>query len=411
MQSPPNELAAFARQILDWQRPVSITQASPFRLCFRLEEPENDVSRKTTIAENTGTWFVRYLLQGIQDPSLLLPVSDCWNPKQTQKKIFSKLNFNPSEYLLFSLGQVSRISPEVEQSLKTSHLSGYTLDTKKALDFLKEQSLLIEQMGFGVFFPSWWTPKGTKQRLSLRLHVKTPAMKGASGFSMDDLVDFQWQAALGDEEISFTELKNLAKLKSSLVNIRGQWVQLNADEILEAIKYSQQKQNFQGKARDVLQMALGKKMPAANFALGEISAEGWMKDLLDQLNAKVSFAEINPPQEFQGTLRPYQIRGYSWLHFLSKWGLGACLADDMGLGKTIQTLALIQYNWHANSQKPVLLICPTSVVGNWQKEAERFTPELPVLVHHGLSRKKGDSFEQQVNQHAIVVSSYSLLHP
>jgi SNF2 family DNA or RNA helicase len=104
------------------------------------------------------------------------------------------------------------------------------------------------------------------------------------------------------------------------------------------------------------------------------------------------------------------VRGYSWLAFLRRWGLGACLADDMGLGKTVQTLALVQRDWEGDGGRPVLLVCPTSVVGNWKKEAERFTPELPVLVHHGLQRVKGSAFAKKAAQHALVLSSYALLH-
>ena len=94
-----------------------------------------------------------------------------------------------------------------------------------------------------------------------------------------------------------------------------------------------------------------------------------------------------PPEGFQGTLRPYQVRGYSWLSFLRQWGLGACLADDMGLGKTIQTLVLIQRDWLSGDRRPVLLICPTSVVSNWQKEASRFTPRSSC---HGSPRDRKD---------------------
>ncbi len=109
-------------------------------------------------------------------------------------------------------------------------------------------------------------------------------------------------------------------------------------------------------------------------------------------------------------MRAYQVRGYSWLAFLRRWGLGACLADDMGLGKTIQTLALDPARTGKRSAAaPVLLICPTSVIGNWQKEAARFTPELPVLVHHGTERAKGDGVREAASQHALVVSSYALL--
>ncbi|NOT60631.1 MAG: DEAD/DEAH box helicase, partial [Acidobacteria bacterium] len=130
-------------------------------------------------------------------------------------------------------------------------------------------------------------------------------------------------------------------------------------------------------------------------------------------HGNAAFTEQAVPQEFNGTLRPYQVRGYSWLAFLRQWGLGACLADDMGLGKTIQTLALIQKDWHAQQPKarrPVLLICPMSVVGNWQKEAARFTPDLPVLIHHGATRIKSAAFKKAAAQHAVVLSSYALLH-
>jgi SNF2 family DNA or RNA helicase len=82
----------------------------------------------------------------------------------------------------------------------------------------------------------------------------------------------------------------------------------------------------------------------------------------------------------------------------------------MGLGKTIQALALIQRDWEANGKRPVLLVCPTSVVNNWQKEAARFTPDLPVMVHHGVGRKKGAAFKQDAEKHAVVISTYALLH-
>jgi SNF2 family DNA or RNA helicase len=90
--------------------------------------------------------------------------------------------------------------------------------------------------------------------------------------------------------------------------------------------------------------------------------------------------------------------------------LGSCLADDMGLGKTVQTLALIQHDRTDGERRPVLLVCPTSVVNNWRKEAARFTPELPVLVHHGIARNRGPAFQKAAAEHAIVLSTYALLH-
>src|SRR5208282_4596260 len=123
--------------------------------------------------------------------------------------------------------------------------------------------------------------------------------------------------------------------------------------------------------------------------------------------ARERIEDLELPPGFSGNLRPYQVRGYSWLSFLRRWGLGACLADDMGLGKTIQTLVLVQRQWSDNDQRPSLLICPMSVVGNWQKEAQRFTPDLPVMVHHGLDREGGPAFCERAHKHALVLSSYS----
>src|SRR5262249_60498978 len=133
----------------------------------------------------------------------------------------------------------------------------------------------------------------------------------------------------------------------------------------------------------VAQWAVGGGKGPSGLAFGGVKATGWLADFLGQLEGKSSFTELEAPVGFHGTLRPYQVRGYSWLAFLRQWGLGACLADDMGLGKTIQTLALFQRDWHEGNRRPTLLVCPTSVLGNWKKEAERFTPELTVLIHHG----------------------------
>ena len=141
--------------------------------------------------------------------------------------------------------------------------------------------------------------------------------------------------------------------------------------------------------REVIQMALGNYHTNAALAIEGVIATGWVKGLLDQLEGRAVLEDLPPPKEFKGKLRPYQIRGYSWLKFLRKWGLGACLADDMGLGKTIQALALLQLDREEGVHRPTLLICPTSVVGNWQKEAARFTPKLksPAASRHWAARR------------------------
>jgi SNF2 family DNA or RNA helicase len=406
------ELARLPQQVDEWRRPIAVASAAPFRLCFRLEEPaeENESGQTLSAERSRALWHVRYLLQAAADPSLLVPVEEVWHARGRTAALLSRGDVQPREYILAALGQASALSPPIEASLKSATPSGYDLDATGAHEFLTEKALLLESAGFTVLLPAWWTRKGTKLRLSVRAEVKSPPMQSSSGMSLMDLVQFDWKIALGDQSLSRQELETLARLKEPLVKIRGQWVQLSPEEIQAALDFWKQKDGNQATVREVVQMALGATRPPAGLAFDGVTATGWMADLLAQLEGRANLEELPGPAGFQGQLRPYQLRGYSWLSFLHRWGLGACLADDMGLGKTVQTLAMIQRDWQADGQRPTLLICPTSVVGNWQKEAARFTPGLPVLVHHGQKRGKGADFPKEAAKHALVLSSYALLH-
>ncbi|HKA55638.1 MAG TPA: DEAD/DEAH box helicase [Candidatus Binatia bacterium] len=410
MKGDTAELAHLAAQVREWQHPIAISTATPFRLCFRLEEPEDDENGSENGQYERETWYVRYLLQAANDPSLLIQTKDAWNPKGSKATLLTRGGFNAREYLLSSLGQAAGICPRIEASLKTAAPGGYALDATGAYEFLTEKALALEQAGFGVLLPAWWTRKGTKLRLTARAEVKSPKMQGGSGLSLNAIVQFHWQVALGNEQLSLEELTALAKLKQPLVKVRGHWVQMSAEEIQAALDFWKQKATDQATVREVVRMALGAGKTPGGIAFTGVTATGWIADLMAQLDGRVAFEELAPPDGFQGMLRPYQVRGYSWLGFLRRWGLGACLADDMGLGKTIETLALIQREWAATGKQPVLLICPTSVVGNWRKEATRFTPDLPVMVHHGLTRTKSAAFKEEAQQQAMVISSYALLH-
>ena len=404
------DLAQLAEEVREWRRPISVSASSPFRLCFRLEEPE-DAAGINGVDDNTlsDTWYVRYLLQPHDDPSLLLPVEEAWEARARKISALKRNGLNVREFLLSSLGQASGICPSITASLENSKPAGYPLDTAEAHQFLTEESIALEQAGYGVMLPAWWTRKGTKGRLAVRANVKSPKMQGGSGLSLETMVQFDWEVALGDRKLVLRELEALARMKAPLVRVRGQWVEMNATEIQTAIGFWKKRGAEKAAFRDIIQMGLGAKEAPQGFDFNGIKATGWIGKLLKQLDGQAAFRELASPKAFSGTLRPYQVRGYSWLSFLRQWGLGACLADDMGLGKTIQTLALIQRDWQANGKGPILLVCPTSVVNNWQKEAARFTPGLPVLVHHGAGRKRGTAFKKEAGRHAIVISSYGLL--
>ena len=413
-----SDLSQLAGQVREWGRSIAVSAGSPFRLCFRLEEP-GDPARINGEEDGISddAWYVRYLLQPHDDPSLLIPVEEAWKSRGGR---ISALNRNGArngtrngtnvrQFLLSSLGQASGICPSIAASLENAGPAGFPLDTGRAHEFLTEEAIALEQAGYGVMLPAWWTRKGTRTRLAVQAKVKSPKMQGGSGLSLETIVQFDWEVALGGKKLTLRELEELARMKAPLVRVRGQWVEMSAQEIQAAIDFWRKKESENATVRDIIRMAIGAGEAPQGFDFNGVKATGRIGKLLKELEGQVEFRELAPPKGLTGTLRPYQVRGYSWLSFLRQWGLGACLADDMGLGKTIQTLALIQRDWQANGGRPVLLVCPTSVANNWKKESDRFTPRLPVLVHHGAGRKRGAAFREEAEKHAIVVSSYGLL--
>ncbi|WP_293934086.1 DEAD/DEAH box helicase [Sphingobacterium sp. UBA6645] len=133
-----------------------------------------------------------------------------------------------------------------------------------------------------------------------------------------------------------------------------------------------------------------------------------MQRKLNKLGEFDEIADIEAPKKFKGSLRPYQKAGYNWFHFLQEYRFGGLLADDMGLGKTVQTLALLQHQKELlgpNDAKTSLLIVPTSLIFNWQKEAERFVPNLRVHLHTGGSRSK-DNFA--FSHFDLIITTYGI---
>jgi len=404
-------IAELATQAREWRRPIEISAKSPFRLCFRLEEPEpSEEDEDDTRPIHDGEWYVRYLLQPVDDPSLLVPMEKALKVRGRKPTALKGRLPEIREYVLTAMGQAAGLCPQIANALERELPDGHGLSLAAAHRFMRETSGTLEQAGFGVLLPAWWTRTGTKLQLTARSSVSSPKLQASAGLTLDTVVAFDWKLAIGDEELSARELETLARLKTPLVKLRGHWVEVTASEVKAAAAFWDRKGSSESATvRDIVKMARGGVAAVDGLPFGGVEATGWVGDLLEQLEAASGYQEEPLPGGFHGTLRPYQVKGYSWLSFLRRWELGACLADDMGLGKTIQTLALIMKDWEANGKQPVLLACPTSVMTNWRKEAARFTPDLPVMVHHGPGREKGAAFKKQALAHALVVTSYGLL--
>ena len=402
------QLGQLRMQVAEWQRPIALTASAPFRVCFRLEEPpEPSGDAPDVAATQQDGWYLRFLLQSHEDPSLLLPASAVWKTGNRRVREIERDGFNPREFLLASLGRASGVCAGVADSLQGKRPAGRKLDADMAYRFLTRESMALEEAGYGIILPAWWTRRGARTKPTVRASVKTPQMQGGSGVSLATALELDLEVALGDQVMSVRELEALARLKTPLVKLRGQWVELNADEIRAALDFWNRKDEIT--LQDVIRLAVGAGETPGGLDVDGVAASGWLEDLLEQLTGRADFQELEAPDGFCGTLRPYQQRGYSWLAFLRRWGLGACLADDMGLGKTVQTLAAIQQDRREGVKEPTLLVCPTSVINNWSKEAARFTPGLPLMVHHGPGRRRDTEFVAAAREHAVVVASYGVM--
>ena len=376
----------------------------PARACFRLIEP--DAGQSDEAAGEAG-WRVELALQSTDDPSLLLPAADIWSGEAADGWAAAGVGY-PEDDLLAGLGKASRLFPELDTALQGPAPAFVPLDSRGALRFLKETGPLLAGAGFGVLLPDWVR----RSRLGLRL--TTRSRSGATGpgsvtppaFGLADLVDFRYELAIGDQRLSPDELAELARLKVPLVRVRGQWVELDERHLRAALRFLERSGAGTMPARDALLAGLGQD--SGELPVTEVDADGWLGDLLSG-HADSRLEPMRTPPSFHGALRPYQERGLAWLSFLGRLGLGAVLADDMGLGKSPQTLALIAAAREAGTAAgPTLLVCPMSLVGNWQREAARFTPGLSVHVHHGADRLAGSELATAVAVTDLVITTYGV---
>ena len=382
--------------IENWIATIESQTQKDFRTCFRLEEP---------LQEQDSKWRLSFYLQGISDRSLSIPAKDIWQKSKVLNHL-TQIWGNPQTRFLEDLARSTRLFSPIEVSLHEPSPAECKLDIDEAHSFLKEGAYLLQESGYGVLVPSWWERGKERKQLGVKLSVSSPSNNKYFGFN--DVVDFNWEMAIGNTSLTAEELERLVQLKSSLVNIRGEWIEINPHDIEKTHKYLQKLTQEGLTFRDALRMGLGYEdtgLPVIKFA-----PKGWLGDFIKSGESSV-FEKIPVPKKLYGRLRPYQKAGFSWLAFLRDRTLGGCLADDMGLGKTVQLISLILYDRQRKKKsKPALIICPTSVVGNWQKEITKFASSLKAMVHHGSERLSGKKFFLECKKHDMVISSYSLVH-
>jgi len=383
----PAKVRALAHAVTAWVRSGAVV-GRRVRLCLRVREP----------AHGDG-WTVELLAQDRDEPSLMLPLGEVWAGR-------SPLGPSAVEDVLTSLGRMVRLAPELGAILDEASPDSLVLDGASVIRLLREHAVALDDAGIGVLLPSWWSHR---PRLGLRARATKPSPSSSSGaaggLGIDAIVAFSWEAALGEQRLTKADLAALARAvaaKRSLVRLRGQWVEI--DPIRVGTLLASVGMSGAAPAGDLLRAGMGLDQLGMDKGIEVVgvdaSAVPWLSSLLDDaLHATVE--PIATPAGFEGELRPYQERGTGWLAFLGRLGLGACLADDMGLGKTAQLIATLLADPVDGS---TLVVCPVSVLGNWERELDRFAPSLDVHTHHGPERDCG-----ALAGHDVVLTTYSLV--
>ncbi len=404
----PEQLEQY-KQWQIWRDRITRTQTDiPFYLGFHLQDPERPEE----------AWQLQFQISPKSDPSLRVSLADYWRMRPTQQKRLKKQFGDAFEqHLLTNLGYAARIYPRLWQGLETDQPIGIFLDLEGAFEFLKESAWVLENAGYKVIVPAWWTPQG-RQRAKVRLKAKGKSLTGGkdkakSYFSFETLVEYQYELAVGGETVSEEEWNQLVSAKTPLVQFRGQWIELDQDKMQQMLEFwkTQQQENPELSLLDFMKLTAGKD----DSLEIEVDRQETLSDMLAKLSDKSQLEPVDNLQNLQGTLRDYQKRGVSWLQYLEQLGLNGCLADDMGLGKTVQVIArLVQEREQAEQDSikkvpPTLLIAPTSVVGNWHRELQKFAPHLQAVIHHGNQRTKDTKdFKQAARQNDVVITSFAL---
>ena len=270
----------------------------------------------------------------------------------------------------------------------------------------------LEAAGVVVRMPAGWPgARPSRPQAQATVGVKAPSLVGAA-----QVLDFEIAVTLDDEALTGAEIASL-RAQNGLAMLRGKWVEVDGARIDAALgRYAEIERRAQAEGVSFAQAMrllagadIGDKAEAAATAdWGQVKAGPWLAQTLEASRRPETLASALPGEKLNATLRPYQEAGVRWLGFLTRLGLGACLADDMGLGKTLQTLALILT---LGRGRPCLIVAPASLLANWAAEAERFAPSLRVWVAHPAfaAPEALQAAEESLAGTDLVVTSYGAL--
>lgn len=378
-------------------------QAGAVSVSLRLSEPEEDAD----------VWLLETVLS-------TATTKNYWTPA-IRKQSLPIEEALPTKWRMFAT-EITQQQQQIVELLSTDTINSdifirVTLEDLEVRSFLREDLARLQALGFDVVLPAWL--KDLKQS-KIRVRVTTSNVSTRKVAGLDDILTFKWQFSMNGQTISAEQFKKLVDEKREFIRIGTEWFRVDANWMQEMRELMQQAEDESWTVRELLFRELPEDLSApleeedADDALRDdpifaLEIQQSLKAYMEQLLEKKGLPAVPIPLSLQTELRPYQLEGFEWLVFMRQQGFGACLADDMGLGKTVQLITYLLHIYESSTYtKPSIIICPTSVLGNWQKELARFAPSLIVHTHYQANRAKDEEFKQLVTAERphVILSTY-----
>ncbi|MDR3331919.1 MAG: DEAD/DEAH box helicase family protein, partial [Synergistaceae bacterium] len=394
-------LESIYADVREWRDRFEWLAKAPFKVCLILAAPG---------ADDSAPWRLEYVMRYLRT-GVIIPAAEVWRlaglyagdiPGDYMRR-----------YLLLMLGIIGSEMPSVLRGLDQEAPVDCAMSMEEASEFIGGRAEDLRGKGVDVIMPKWWGDR-PRDELTLRgrllsgvvspdmFNDATEAAKGAEEAEEKPRLAFKWELALDGIVLTDEERARVMDGGISLIRIRNRWTFLHPDH-LSKIRRRMEALPVEMTAGEAVRIAMKDQHIDGFIDVPELER---VYNSLRECSAREL---LSAPRGMKGTLRPYQTRGYSWMSFLSRLGLGACLADDMGLGKTLQALAMIQHHRDQGDRGPVLIVCPTSVLENWRIEIGRFFPGMSSYLHHGRSRMRGENFVSEINGCDLILTSYVLL--
>ncbi len=322
----------------------------------------------------------------------------------TEEKIWDLDTEDIGKIVEKQLNYALRYMPELETLFEDEDKLSLELNLNEVYKIIAQTAYYLQKAQIDVILPDELTniiiprasinAKVKASRSDDLMNIFNTVSSGA--ISLDDILDFSYEVALGDEKISLEEFnKLLNESNDGLIQYNGKYILVDKTEgkkLYEQIANANHKKMTR---LELIHASMSGQLQNYDFNYDDAYANV-IKDFAKPV-------EVKEPKNLLGELRPYQMTGLKWLWTNISKGFGCCMADDMGLGKTIQVISLILKLKEENKLKnPVLVVCPTTLMGNWMKELQMFAPSLKVTTYHGLDRKLDTNFDVILTTYAIM---------